>query len=54
LNGKPIVDVTDDPTLPNEASWRVAGPISFQFPPAGESGGFNGFVKYRNMRVRTL
>lgn len=54
LNGKQIVDVTDDPKLPNEASWREAGPISFQFPPAGESGGFNGFVKYRSMRVRTL
>lgn len=54
LNGKQIVDVTDDPKLPTEAAWKEAGPISFQFPPAGEAGGFPGFVKYRNMRVRTL
>jgi hypothetical protein len=56
LNGKQIVDVTDDanPTLSPDNPWKDPSPISFQFPPAGEAGGFPGFVKYRNMRVRTL
>ena len=54
LIGKQIVDVTDNSTLPNEAAWREPQPISFQFPPAGEAGGFDGFVKYRNIRIRTL
>jgi hypothetical protein len=54
LNGKQICDVTDTPTDPAEASWKEAGPISLQWPPAGESGGFDGFIKYRNIRIRTL
>jgi 3-keto-disaccharide hydrolase len=54
LNGTKICDVTDDPTDPAEAKWKEAGPIGFQFPPAGESGGFAGFVKFRNVRARAL
>jgi hypothetical protein len=54
LNGKQISDVTDDPTDPAEATWKEAAPITFQWPPAGESGGFTGNVKYRNVRAREL
>ncbi len=54
LNGQKICDVTDDPTDPAEARWKEAGPISLQWPPAGESGGAAGSVKYRNVRIRTL
>jgi hypothetical protein len=54
LNGTPIVDVTDDPVSPEEASWTEAAPLWFQFPPAGESGGFAGSIKYRNLRARQL
>ena len=54
LNGKQISDVKDDPTDPAEARWKEAGPITLQWPPAGESGGAQGFIKYRNMRIRTL
>ena len=54
LNGKQISDVTDDPTDPAEATWKEAAPITFQWPPAGESGGFAGSVKYKNIRVREL
>jgi hypothetical protein len=54
LNGTKIVDVMDNPTDPAEAKWKEAGPISIQWPPAGESGGFAGFVKYRNIRIREL
>ena len=54
LNDKQIVDVVDDPTDPAEASWKEAAPISFQWPPAGESGGFAGSVKYKNIRAREL
>jgi len=54
LNNKQITDVTDDPTDPAEAAWKEAGPISFQYPPAGESGGFAGTVKFKNLRVREL
>jgi Domain of Unknown Function (DUF1080) len=54
LNGMEISDLKDDPTDPAEAKWKEAGPISLQWPPAGESGGFQGFVKYRNIRIRTL
>ena len=54
LNGKKIADVQDNPTDPAEAAWKEAGPITLQWPPAGESGGAQGFVKYRNIRVRTL
>jgi 3-keto-disaccharide hydrolase len=54
LNGKQISDVTDDPTDPAETSWKEAAPFSFQWPPAGESGGFAGTVKYRNIRAREL
>ena len=54
LNGKQIADVTDDPTDPAEANWKEAAPITFQWPPAGESGGFAGSVKYKNIRVREL
>jgi len=52
--GKKICDITDDPTDPAEAKWREAGPITFQWPPAGEAGGFAGFVKYRNIRIREV
>ena len=54
LNGKQISDVTDDPTDPAETSWKEAAPFSFQWPPAGESGGFAGTVKYKNIRAREL
>ena len=54
LNGTKICDVTDDPTDPAEAKWKEAGPIAFQWPPAGEAGGFAGFVKYRNIRSREV
>jgi len=54
LNDKLICDVTDDPTDPAEASWKEAAPITFQWPPAGESGGFAGNVKYKNIRARVL
>jgi hypothetical protein len=54
LNGTKICDVTDDPTDPTEATWKEAGPIRFQWPPAGEAGGFAGFVKYRNIRIREV
>jgi hypothetical protein len=54
LNGTRICDLTDDPTDPAEARWKEAGPISLQWPPSGESGGFEGFVKYRNIRIREL
>lgn len=54
LNGTKICDVTDNPTDPAEAAWKDAGPIRIQWPPAGEAGGFAGFVKYRNIRIREL
>ena len=54
LNGTKICDVKDDPTDPAESKWKEAGPISIQWPPAGEAGGFVGYVKYRNMRIREL
>ena len=54
LNGTKICDVTDDPTDPAEAKWKEAGPITFQWPPAGEAGGFAGFVKYRHIRIREV
>ena len=54
LNGTKICDVKDDPSDPAEAKWKEAGPISIQWPPAGESGGWEGFVKYRNIRVREI
>ncbi len=54
MNGKKICDLTDDPTDPAEVKWKEAGPISLQWPPAGESGGFGGFVKYRNVKIREL
>jgi hypothetical protein len=52
LNGKKICDVTDNPTDPAEARWKEAGPISLQWPPSGESGGFEGYIKYRNIRIK--
>ena len=51
LNGTKICDVTDNPA---EAAWKEAGPISFQWPHGGEAGGFAGFVKLRNVRIRDL
>jgi Domain of Unknown Function (DUF1080). len=54
LNGKKICDVMDDPTDPAEAKWKEAGPINIQWPSASESGGFAGYVKYKNIRIRTL
>jgi hypothetical protein len=49
LNGTKIVDVNDKSTIPEEASWRVAQPISIQMPYIE-----GGFAKFRNIRVRTL
>jgi len=54
LNGTKICDVTDNPTAPSEASWKEAGPISFQWPHALDGSGFAGFVKYRNVQIRKL
>jgi hypothetical protein len=54
LNGTKICDINDDPTDPAEAKWKEAGSINLQWPPAGESGGFTGFVKYKNIRIRQL
>ncbi len=54
LNGTKICDVTDNPASPAEAAWKESGPISFQWPHAGEAGGFAGFVKLRNVRIRDL
>ena len=54
LNGTKIADIQDNPTDPAEAAWKEAGPISLQWPPAGESGGAQGFIKYRNVKIRTL
>jgi hypothetical protein len=51
LNGTKICDVTDNPS---EAAWKEAGPISFQWPHGGEAGGFAGFAKFRNARIRDL
>jgi hypothetical protein len=53
LNGKQICDVTDNPTDPAEAAWKEAGLISLQWPPSGESGGFEGYIKYRNIRIKS-
>ena len=54
LNGTKICDVKDEPTDPAEAAWKEAGPISFQWPHGGEAGGFDGFIKLRNVRIRKL
>ncbi len=54
LNGTKICDVADNPTDPAEAAWKEAGPISFQWPHGGKGGGFAGFVKFRNVRIRDL
>jgi hypothetical protein len=54
LNGTQVCDMTDNPTDPAEAAWKEAGPVTFQWPPAGESGGFNGFVKFRNVHAREI
>jgi Domain of Unknown Function (DUF1080) len=54
LNGTKICDVTDNPEDPSEAAWKEAAPISFQWPRGGEAGGFAGFIKLRNARIRDL
>ena len=54
LNGTKICDIMDEPTDPSEAKWKEAGPINLQWPPPAEAGGFAGFVKYRNIRIRQL
>jgi hypothetical protein len=54
LNGTKICDVTDNPTDPAEARWKEAGPIGIQWPHASEGAGFDGSVKYRNIRIREL
>ena len=54
LNGTKICDITDNPTAPAEAAWKQAAPISFQWPHGREASGFDGFVKFRNVRVREL
>jgi hypothetical protein len=54
MNNKQITDVMDKPMDASEASWEQPAPISLQFPPAGEGGGFAGKVQFKNIRVRTL
>jgi hypothetical protein len=54
LNGQKICDVTDNPTDPAEARWKEAGPIGLQWPPASEGGGFDGYMKYRNIQIREM
>lgn len=54
LNGTTICDVVDDPTDPAEAKWKEQGPIGLQWPSATESGGFPGYIKFRNIRIRRL
>ncbi|MEO8077423.1 MAG: DUF1080 domain-containing protein [Acidobacteriota bacterium] len=54
LNGTQITDVVDDPADPAESTWKEAAPFWFQWPPAGESGGFAGTVKYRKIRAREI
>jgi hypothetical protein len=49
LNGTKIVDVNDKSTIEAEASWRVPQPITIQMPYYPD-----GFVKFRNVRIRTL
>jgi hypothetical protein len=53
LNGTRICDLTDDPADPKEATLKEAGPIRFQWPYIREAG-FNGFVKFRNIRIRGI
>jgi hypothetical protein len=53
LNGTKICDVTDNPTDPAEAAWKEPGPISFQWPHGGETEGFAGFIKLRDIRIRS-
>jgi hypothetical protein len=45
------VDVHDNSVLESEAAWREAQPITIQWPYVE---GFPGFVKYRNIRIRTF
>ncbi len=52
MNGTKICDFHDDPVLESEARWKEASPISFQYPSSGDSGGFQGFVKLKNIRIR--
>jgi hypothetical protein len=52
LNGTKICDFHDDPVLESEAGWKEASPISFQYPSAAEGGGFAGFIKFKNIRIR--
>jgi hypothetical protein len=54
LNGTKICDVTDNPTDLAEVAWKEAGPVSFQWPHGGKGGGFEGFIKLRNLRIRDL
>jgi len=49
MNGTKIVDVNDVSTIPDEATWREPQPISIQNPYTP-----GGYVKFRNIRVRTL
>lgn len=51
LNGTKIVDVMDKSTLESEAAWRQPQPVTIQMPYSDIEGGF---VKYRNVRIRTL
>jgi hypothetical protein len=53
-NGTKICDVTDNPTDLAEVAWKEAGPVSFQWPHGGKGGGFAGFIKLRNVRIRDL
>ncbi len=52
LNGTKICDFHDDPVLESEAQWKEAGPLSLQYPSAVDSGGWEGFIKFKNIRIR--
>ena len=54
LNGRQIADITDDPTDPAEARWKEAGADQPAVAPSRRVGGAAGYVKYRNIRVRSL
>jgi len=54
LNGTTIADIEDDPVDPAESKLKDAAPVGFQWPPSSEAGGFQGYVKFRNIRIREI
>jgi hypothetical protein len=52
MNGTKICDFHDNPVLESEARWKEAAPIGFQYPSAIDGGGFEGFIKFKNIRIR--